>query len=603
LNIKVIREKRAGGAGRASSSPARQSGNRLARVCAAICLAALPFALYFAPSNAQTPTPTPVPTATPAPTPTPKPTTRPSNAPATNAQPTAPATTAGTTPDTVTTGTTTTPDTRTNAGANTGAQSQDTPDLGSCITDVYLLGNEPKATPTPTAEPTATPAPNPATTPELPPACKAVSANDGRKREGGLNDIIVVKVYHLKRLLDRANCRATFVKPPCVAKDILLFIDGRPLKGLKPESGAPELEKDGSGTLHYHLLRSVPTGAGGASKEDAEDLREHWADLLGMDLSSGDIGLTRGVSVSVGFDGDAPIQAPRDNFTLVRVRILRLLWWLGTLAVGLFFFWRLARESDLLRDRRPVAWREVNNRLMPQRKSYSLSLSQAAWWFFFVIVAFVFIWLVTGQYDLSTQALILIGIGYATAVGSSVIDQNKRQASASAAATPDNAELTALLQQKESLEAELASEYKALSDPDPAKAAAAQTALDKTKKDYAETLKSIRDKYPNALGWANKGYFTDILSDSAGVNFHRFQIVVWTVVLGFIFIHDVLSRLSMPEFSNTLLSLMGISNGAYLIGKTTEPQVSPTTPTSGAPPTGAPPTGGGQGAGGGQASG
>jgi hypothetical protein len=48
--------------------------------------------------------------------------------------------------------------------------------------------------------------------------------------------------------------------------------------------------------------------------------------------------------------------------------------------------------------------------------------------------------------------------------------------------------------------------------------------------------------------------------------------IVWTIVLGFIFIHSVLSRLSMPHFSTTLLTLMGISSGAYLVGKSSEPQ-------------------------------
>jgi hypothetical protein len=48
--------------------------------------------------------------------------------------------------------------------------------------------------------------------------------------------------------------------------------------------------------------------------------------------------------------------------------------------------------------------------------------------------------------------------------------------------------------------------------------------------------------------------------------------IVWTIVLGFIFIHSVLSRLAMPHFSTTLLTLMGISSSAYLVGKSSEPQ-------------------------------
>jgi len=60
------------------------------------------------------------------------------------------------------------------------------------------------------------------------------------------------------------------------------------------------------------------------------------------------------------------------------------------------------------------------------------------------------------------------------------------------------------------------------------------------------------------------GFLNDILSDLTGVSFHRFQIVVWTVVLGFIFVRHVLNHLAMPEFSTNLLTLMGISSGTYL---------------------------------------
>ncbi len=62
-----------------------------------------------------------------------------------------------------------------------------------------------------------------------------------------------------------------------------------------------------------------------------------------------------------------------------------------------------------------------------------------------------------------------------------------------------------------------------------------------------------------------RGFFRDILSDSTGtVGLHRFQIIVWTVVLGIIFLVSVVTELSMPEFSATLLATMGISGGTYL---------------------------------------
>ena len=43
---------------------------------------------------------------------------------------------------------------------------------------------------------------------------------------------------------------------------------------------------------------------------------------------------------------------------------------------------------------------------------------------------------------------------------------------------------------------------------------------------------------------------------------------VWTLVLGVIFVASVYNDLSMPEFSATLLGLMGISSGTYLGVKT-----------------------------------
>jgi len=62
----------------------------------------------------------------------------------------------------------------------------------------------------------------------------------------------------------------------------------------------------------------------------------------------------------------------------------------------------------------------------------------------------------------------------------------------------------------------------------------------------------------------SSGFIEDILSDAGGVSFHRFQMLAWTVILGLLFMYSVWERLAMPEFSATLLSLMGISAGTYL---------------------------------------
>ncbi|MDX8399073.1 MAG: hypothetical protein R8K20_02345 [Gallionellaceae bacterium] len=59
-------------------------------------------------------------------------------------------------------------------------------------------------------------------------------------------------------------------------------------------------------------------------------------------------------------------------------------------------------------------------------------------------------------------------------------------------------------------------------------------------------------------------FFTDILSDGDGISFHRFQMLVWTIVLGAVFLNKVSANLIMPDFDTQLLGLMGVASGTYL---------------------------------------
>jgi hypothetical protein len=61
------------------------------------------------------------------------------------------------------------------------------------------------------------------------------------------------------------------------------------------------------------------------------------------------------------------------------------------------------------------------------------------------------------------------------------------------------------------------------------------------------------------------GFWRDLVTDERGVvALDRFQVVVWTLVLGGVFLNSVLWDLTMPEFSATMLALMGISSGTYI---------------------------------------
>jgi len=69
---------------------------------------------------------------------------------------------------------------------------------------------------------------------------------------------------------------------------------------------------------------------------------------------------------------------------------------------------------------------------------------------------------------------------------------------------------------------------------------------------------------PASTAGHSQGLLRDILRDGSGYSFHRFQIFAWTIVLGIIFVSSVYNNLTMPEFSTTLLGLMGISSGTYI---------------------------------------
>jgi hypothetical protein len=193
----------------------------------------------------------------------------------------------------------------------------------------------------------------------------------------------------------------------------------------------------------------------------------------------------------------------------------------------------LGGRTDILRDRGPQDFAGVRDlKGNPLRRAFSLSQSQMAWWFFLVLAAYLYLFIMTGDINtISTQALTLMGIGTGTALGSAMINS----------LNPYPA-LTAFQNAVTKLAAAKAANPQVAAD-----VAAAQATVDST-----------------ARNLASEGFFTDILTDAAGISLHRFQSFVWTLVLGVVFIVEVAVRQSMPEFDTTMLALLGISAGAYL---------------------------------------
>ncbi|HKP83907.1 MAG TPA: hypothetical protein VJT69_17965 [Pyrinomonadaceae bacterium] len=67
---------------------------------------------------------------------------------------------------------------------------------------------------------------------------------------------------------------------------------------------------------------------------------------------------------------------------------------------------------------------------------------------------------------------------------------------------------------------------------------------------------------PGAAASAN--FLTDVLSDTNGYSFHRFQLLMWNILLGVMFVSLVWENLTLPAFSQSLIALMGISASVHL---------------------------------------
>jgi hypothetical protein len=356
------------------------------------------------------------------------------------------------------------------------------------------------------------PLPTPGSTPDP-------AKSDEMFADAGLRDRIWIEVEHL-------------VDAKVNPKELVLFINGQELKGIK----AVAIDGPKRNWLGFDLQRTPES-----------DLV--WRSLLGSPTEA-----YRQVNVSVGATGQQAVATtvgkPQPIIYLrlyygrwVVISIIGLI-----LVVGYFIF--LAIKGHLIHDSDPPA--PPPNMLKP----YSLALTQAAWWFFFVIGSFVFIYMITGDYNTITdQALILMGIGTGTALGAFMINASKRN-------TADT-ELSTLVPQRAKLNAEVQQLTAAATDP---------VTLAEKQAQLAVLDKKIDDAKAGLSKPVSEGFLDDILTDVNGITLHRFQMLIWTIVLGIIFAIGVYRNLAMPTFNATLLALMGISAVTYLGFKIPERQ-------------------------------
>jgi hypothetical protein len=299
-----------------------------------------------------------------------------------------------------------------------------------------------------------------------------------------------------------------------------------------------------------HVLKNVlPSGIGPSEQEylnfilhldasDAEDWKA-WAAIIDASRHQESGGK---VLITVATAADNQFY---DSTAYARVATTSDSWYwiLALFVVMLAILLYLARTSDLLR------YTLAAPPTTPQRSPFSLGLVQMAFWFCLSLAAYVYICLMTKQVHVPMGSVLgLLGISATTGLAAVFVDKQK------------NAATEALAGERAALMARV----RDLGSTQVTPGSTIEAELLQKKNRLAQVEALLAQSPSDNLPATSKGFLTDILSDGENVSFHRFQMAVWTIVLGVIFIWSVYRNMTMPEFDASLLTLMGISSGTYV---------------------------------------
>ena len=375
--------------------------------------------------------------------------------------------------------------------------------------------------PSPTATPGASPSPSPSPSPKVIPRVTSAMGNLE------LDDLIELRIENLEKWAETND-----------ASKLVPYINGRAIRGNYPEE--LHLER---GRLIYHL-------------EITPDNKKVWIDLLGAPHS-----MREPATLSVGLEDGSAFDSFHEKDHPVTLTVISPLYGLVALAVILstltLLVW-LVRSTNIIREPGPPP-------TPGKRRPYNLGRAQMAFWFFLIYSSYIAIWLITNALDTITSSLLaLMGISAGTALGEALIDNGKD--------TTKTNQLQNLTAEKQALDESISQTQADLDAIDPASASATDVAnreslvrqLTDTRTRINQLDQQLRTLNSQQSATTSAGFLRDLLSDSSGYSFHRFQIFAWTIVLGIIFVSSVYNNLTMPEFSTTLLGLMGLSAGTYI---------------------------------------
>ena len=375
-----------------------------------------------------------------------------------------------------------------------------------------------EATPTPTPTASATPSPSPAPSPRV----------DTMLGHLELDDIVELHVENLDKWAETHD-----------VNKLVPYINGRSIKGNYPDE--IHLER---GRVIFHL-------------QITPESKDAWIDLLGEPNAA-----KRPVSLSTGLENGSAFDTIYGKDNEVPLTVISPVYGLVSLLIVLVTFFLLlwlARKTNIIREPGPPP-------VSGKRRPYNLGRAQMAFWFFLIYASYVTIWLITNTLDTITPSLLaLMGISAGTALGEALIDDGKETAKAN--------QLRDLTAQKQAIDQTVA---QLQSQVDSINAIQSPTVTDQANRDainrqliegrtrLGQIQQQLFTLSADAGPTISQGFLRDILSDGSGYSFHRFQIFAWTIVLGIIFVSSVYNSLNMPEFSPTLLGLMGLSAGTYI---------------------------------------
>jgi hypothetical protein len=201
-----------------------------------------------------------------------------------------------------------------------------------------------------------------------------------------------------------------------------------------------------------------------------------------------------------------------------------------------------------------------------------------AFWLFILTASFLFLWVVTREYNtLTASELTLLGISSLTGLSAVLINQAGPPAAPSTLTEQERQErkVEEISKMRVAAEAALTAAAQELDvkrtwllQSTPVTKPAIQQEVDTAAAEADRLKKRIveltdRERYFKPWG-ALRQFFLDLLRERSSVDFHRFQMVAWTLILGIVFVFGVFQHLTMPKFDPNLLILMGISNSTYL---------------------------------------